>query len=84
MLSEIDDWTAGIGGTLLHWDGNTWQNVESPTTNNQGGLSALNPDDVWTTAGTGFLHWDGSQWLKLPASFSGLENLSMVSSRDAQ
>lgn len=82
MLSETEGWMAGVDGTLLHWNGSEWQSLASLTNNALTGLSALNPLEVWASAGTGFLRWDGTQWSKLATNYSGLEDVSIVSSWD--
>ncbi|HEU5214721.1 MAG TPA: hypothetical protein VFU30_04200 [Gaiellaceae bacterium] len=54
-----------------HWDGSSWTEVASPTTEWLEAVAAASPDDVWTfgyspshTPAAG--HWDGSAWKRVP------------------
>lgn len=75
-------WAAGSlfvdGGAqrplALHWDGVSWQQVETPTVEGRStwisGISAFGPDDVWAVGGSYSDHgdvpftmrWDGRKW----------------------
>jgi len=68
----------GSGGTILHYDGNVWTMMDSPTTANQFAIWGAGSDDVfatgslWTYTGgfTGYVylasttmyHYDGVSW----------------------
>lgn len=65
--SASDLWTAGQGGTLMHWDGHAWSRGASGTETWLGGLLALAPSDVWAWSDRSartpaLLHWDGTTW----------------------
>ncbi len=68
--SASDLWTAGQGGTLMHWDGHGWTRTTSGTEAWLGGLTAAGPSDVWAWSGeprryppsSELLHWDGVAW----------------------
>ena len=85
-ISHNDAWASGFsdavasgGNTLmLHWDGNTWSEVPSPTAgtglNYIVGLRGFSADDVWA-AGSYYQgadeytlaeHWDGTAWQIVP------------------
>ena len=70
-----DLWTAGQGGTLMHWDGQTWTRVVSGTDRWLGGLLAVSANDVWAWAedyGTPtLLHWDGHTWSPVTPPIGG-------------
>lgn len=68
-VGPSDLWTAGQGGTLLHWDGSTWSRATSGTENFLGGLLVVSANDVWAWTGTdaayrtlSLLHYDGHAW----------------------
>jgi len=59
----------GNQGTVLHWDGASWTQQATPTTQNLWGVWGAAPDDLWSVGGDGLadgqatlLHWDGSTW----------------------
>ena len=65
-----DLWSVGNAGTILHYDGSIWKEVESPTSENLWGIWGAGPDDLWAVGGSGFpdatatvIRYDGSQWL---------------------
>jgi len=64
-----DLWVVGNGGTIIHWDGSTWSEVESSTTEDLWGVWGASPDDLWAVGGSGFpeatatlLRYDGASW----------------------
>ncbi|MBA3552435.1 MAG: hypothetical protein H0W27_06160 [Actinobacteria bacterium] len=84
-LSATDAWAVGqsfdpltgeYDTLILHWDGTSWSQVESPnpssTLNELNGVSALSATDAWAVGrylddATGvyktlMLHWDGTSW----------------------
>lgn len=66
-VNANDVWVGGTlnqsGDTLIeHWNGATWAVVPSPNVGAVGGMSAVNSNDVWATAGAGLLHWNGTKW----------------------
>src|SRR4051794_30728764 len=101
--SAADVWSVGYrdeGGAalILHWDGQSWSPVPSPTTGKLFGVSARSADDAWAvgqysaprshTIQTNILHWDGSTWTRLASPnantfFSQLYGVVGVSAADA-
>jgi hypothetical protein len=84
--SSDDVWAVGQGGpegvALLHWDGNAWSSVPTPSPGPNGGLlydvAASAPNDVWAVgqvngpaesgeSSTLTEHWDGSAWTIVPS-----------------
>jgi hypothetical protein len=58
-----DIWAVGDAGTILHWDGYQWSQVESKTTNYLLGVWGSSSNDVWAVGvGGTVLHWDGTAW----------------------
>src|SRR5438874_5153729 len=65
---------------VLHWDGNSWIQVASPTTGANNillGVSATSANDVWAVGYSGSnsftltMHWDGNQWTIVPSPSPG-------------
>jgi hypothetical protein len=55
MASGGVGWAVGESGVILHWDGETWQKMVSPTTADLRGVTVPAPDDAWAvgySAGT--------------------------------
>jgi hypothetical protein len=73
--SSSDVWTAGQGGTLLHWDGHGWSRAVTRTEVWLGGLLVVGRGDVWAwsdrSAAATLLHWDGRSWLLIPPPEGG-------------
>ena len=76
--------TVGQGGTALHFDGTSWQQMETPTAQNLWGVWGTSMDDVWAVGGDAFpsdelrgvvLRWNGSAWseVALPESLDAGE-----------
>lgn len=67
--SAGDVWTAGQGGTLLHWDGHAWTRAVSGTEAWLGGLLAVSPGDLWAwsdrSAAATLVHFDGHAWSRV-------------------
>jgi hypothetical protein len=62
----------GNGGTILHYDGSTWQTQTTTTTEDLWGVWGAAPDDLWAVGGRGraegqdtILHYDGATWTKV-------------------
>ena len=89
MTSATDGWAVGLTTNslaqdltlVLHWDGQAWSQVPSPSFGLRNGgselmaVSALTGSDAWasgivfTRAGQGtlLLHWNGTSWTRVPA-----------------
>ncbi len=65
-----DLWTAGQGGTLMHWDGRAWARSASGTDVTLGGLFAVSASEVWAWSARGatpiVLRWNGREWIAIP------------------
>jgi Protein kinase domain len=65
-------WVVGGRGTLMHFDGHTWQRVELGTVADLYSVHGTAADDVWVVGAWGtLLHWDGQRWAP-----TGLEDKS--------
>ncbi|MBX7193367.1 MAG: hypothetical protein K1X94_15035 [Sandaracinaceae bacterium] len=68
----------GNHGTVLVWNGASFDTQESGTTENLWGVWGASETDVWAVGGSGFegsvatvIHWDGASWT--PAALPTLE-----------
>ena len=87
MLSLTDGWAVGSEGTILHYDGTSWSEVSSPTSNDLYSVSMVSPTDGWTVGGTleqsTILHYDGTFWSKVSSPTSNqLLSVTMLSPID--
>jgi len=58
-----DVWAVGWFGTIMHWDGAQWSQVESGTQWPLFAVWGTGPNDVWAVGRYGtVLHWDGTSW----------------------
>jgi len=66
----------GDDGTALHFDGQAWELMETPTGQNLWGVWGASMDDLWAVGGDAFtsddlkavvLRWDGAAWTELSA-----------------
>lgn len=72
-----DVWASGSSGALLHYDGATWSQVASGTTNALTEIHGTSVSDAWAAGTVGMvLHYDGRQWL--PATLP-MTNYSVTS-----
>jgi hypothetical protein len=85
MLSTTDGWATGAGGTILHWNGVSWQLVTSPTTENLYGVTMTTANSGYAVGGEALngdgtlIHWDGSQWRRSTIETSNtLTSVDMV------
>lgn len=74
---------AGQNGGLIQYNGDTWQSVDSTTTNDLWGIWGASEDDVWIVGGrvnTGpivILHYDGQQWSNVDVPALDRESTSL-------
>ena len=64
-----DVFAGGYGGTVLHFDGQTWTQQATPVTDPVWGVWAVAPDDVWAVGGEVLsstppfvMRYDGQTW----------------------
>jgi hypothetical protein len=58
-----DVWVVGSFGTVLHWNGTSWNSVSTGTTAHLESVWCAAPDQVWIVGEVGTaLHWDGATW----------------------
>ena len=63
VRTPTDVWAVGWGGTVLRFDGTTWQLVPSGTTEYLHGVWGSSASDVWVVGSNGLIrHFDGSAW----------------------
>jgi hypothetical protein len=62
-VAANDVWAVGEGGTILHWDGQTWASRRVPNVNETfWSIWASGPSDVWLSGDGNGYHWNGSTW----------------------
>ena len=77
-----DVWVVGLLGQILHLEGQGWQTVTSPSSENLQGVWGSSADDIWAVGWNGtILHYDGSQWSSFDSPTD--EHLLGVWGRDA-
>ncbi len=66
-IGPSEAWAAGLGGTLLRWDGSTWTPWPHPAGDvDFTALGASGPSDVWAVGAEGMvLRFDGSAWRRI-------------------
>ena len=62
--SEVNAWSVGSYGTILHWNGYCWKPVERRTNRFLRAVWGINSDDVYAVGEEDILHWDGTTWSK--------------------
>lgn len=61
--SDTDIWSVGVDGTLLHFDGGSWQPVSAPNSMNYVAVWGAATDDIWAVGEAGaIIHYDGQAW----------------------
>jgi uncharacterized repeat protein (TIGR01451 family) len=87
MLDASDGWIVGIGGTVLRWNGSSWQGGSIAPGLALADVDAISATDVWAVGyevnGGGVLyHWDGTTWSRLDSpNGAKLNAVEMVTSR---
>jgi hypothetical protein len=72
----------GDGGVILHWDGVSWETMETPTQYDIYGIHGTGPSDIWAVGGYSLhqdidkrcliLHFDGNEWTEMtPPDYLG-------------
>ncbi len=60
--SPTDAFATGSDGTILHYDGNSWSQMESGTTETLHSVWGSSGDDVYAIGDNVMLHYDGTTW----------------------
>ncbi|VAW76243.1 hypothetical protein MNBD_GAMMA15-1600 [hydrothermal vent metagenome] len=64
-----DGWIVGDNGTILRWDGASWNAFASPTTNSLFDVHCVNTADCKAVGENGtIIHWDGTAWSTFPSN----------------
>ena len=65
-------WAVGTGGSIYHFDGATWTNYPSPTTQQLGSVTTISNSEAWAVGGGGtILHLSAGQWLTVTSPVVG-------------
>jgi hypothetical protein len=71
-----DIWAVGSAGLIMHWDGQSWTEVETPPVGDLLGISGIAADDTHPVEmfavglGGAILHYDGAIWTQQQMPFS--------------
>ncbi len=62
--SGADDvWVVGSSGTVVRYNGEAWEEIETPFTSRLNSVTGTGPDDVWVGGLENIIaHYDGTQW----------------------
>jgi hypothetical protein len=74
-LTQLNAWAVGGGGTIVHWNGNSWSTDTSPTSDNLYSVVFTNATNGWAVGGAAdrgvILHYNGTWNIWNRISFSG-------------
>lgn len=84
MDAANDGWAVGDTGELLHYDGHTWTNKNSPTQSSLSAVTTLSANNAWSVGFGGvILHYNGTSWSSVHSPTSAnLLGISMISPDD--
>jgi hypothetical protein len=68
--SPTDIWAVGSAGLVMHWDGTSWKEVETPAVGDLLSVSGSSWDNVFAVGlGGAILHYDGTSWTQQQMPF---------------
>ncbi len=86
-VSESDAWAVGVEGTIIHWNGERWNNVTSPSNNYLYSVDMTSSNEGYavsfalvTPINESIVRWDGSSWKNLTTPTSYLRSVKMLNS----
>ena len=89
MVNSNDGWAVGSEGTIVHWDGLRWNNIDSHTAANLRAVDVISSNDAYAIAfavtipiNKSIIRWDGVNWKNVTTPPSYLRSIDMVSSSD--
>jgi len=87
MVNSTDGWAVGSQGTIVHWDGIRWNNIDSPTTSSLRAVDVISANEVYAIAfavvipiNESVIRWDGASWKNVTTPRSYLRSVDMISS----
>jgi hypothetical protein len=74
--SQGNIWAVGEDGSLLKYDGSTWDVMTIPGFTNitYSSIEVIDGNNIWVGSGVGLFHYDGSTWTNYNTSNSMLPN----------
>ena len=81
MLSASDGWIVGAQGLILHYDGQSWQSVQSPVHTPLGSIAMVSPTEGWAV-GNDLLHYSHGAWTRVAGCPDFLSQFQMLSSTE--
>lgn len=84
LAPDGSGWAAGYAGVLLHYDGQDWKSVQSPTQQVLEAVATLSAQEAWAVgAGGTILHYTGTAWTSSASPTTvDLRSISMVNADD--
>jgi hypothetical protein len=85
MLSPSDGWAVGYSGSILHYDGKQWIQVQSPARVDLRSIAMSSPQQGWAVGDSGtILHYHNSTWSLVSPSPTNntLNSVSMLSTSE--
>jgi predicted membrane protein len=87
MISSTDGWAVGWRGTIIHWNGTSWNLVDSPEIfeyRTIWSVDMFSPTDGWAVGDGGrIIHWDGTSWENVTSpNTKHLFSVDMINSID--
>lgn len=87
IVNPSDGWAVGLSGVIFHWDGISWNRVESPINYPLESIDMVSSTDGWAVGQRAvIIRWNGTSWnLVRDPEFSGapwLWSVDMVNSTD--
>ena len=70
MVSSTDGLAVGLDGSMIRWDGTSWNNVTSPTTAWLNSVDMISSTDGWIVGANGSIyHWQEEEPQFIPADY---------------
>ncbi|GAG24453.1 unnamed protein product, partial [marine sediment metagenome] len=63
-LTSIFVYAVGDSGKIYKWDGTSWTEEQSPTTERLSGVTIIAEDDIWISGEGGVWHYNGALWVQ--------------------
>jgi hypothetical protein len=93
VISPTDAWAVGLEGKALHWEGDRWEPVSTPTTLPLLSVDMISSTEGWAVGGktiddiiglySGIIvYWNGATWATFAATDYVLESIDMLSASD--
>jgi hypothetical protein len=81
MVNSSDGWAVSTFGGIIHWNGENWSHVASPTNEILYEVLMISSTDGWAVGDAGtIIRWNGTQWIpELPVPAFALLSVVLLS-----